>query len=190
MMFFSNHLVMAFTWRKVLMVALLVVSLSAKAEVGDRWEAEGVVTENDEVLSCMFEVVSEDETTRVTDEWELLRFCTKLGYHIPGAAGKMLKHFERTHNPTSLISYADRRWSRGKMYESLGFALNHISEPNYWYLTSKMANRFSRQKFQKKKLKDILVNYDPKLTEVENVLANGYDRIFDCGNLVYIKTYN
>lgn len=60
MMFFSNHLVMAFTWRKVLMVALLVVSLSAKAEVGDRWEAEGVVTENDEVLSCMFEVVSED----------------------------------------------------------------------------------------------------------------------------------
>jgi len=28
-------------------------------------------------------------------EWELLRFCNKLGYHIPGAAGKLLKHFER-----------------------------------------------------------------------------------------------
>lgn len=30
-------------------------------------------------------------------EWELLRFCTELGYHIPGAAGKLLKHFERTY---------------------------------------------------------------------------------------------
>ena len=27
-------------------------------------------------------------------QWELLRFCTKLNYHIPGAAGKLLSYFE------------------------------------------------------------------------------------------------
>jgi len=44
-------------------------------------------------------------------EWEMLRFCNKLGYHVPGAAGKLLKHFEKNYQPKSLVSYADRRWS-------------------------------------------------------------------------------
>jgi len=54
-------------------------------------------------------------------EWELLRFSTELGHHVPGGASKLLKHFERNYNPKSLISYADRRWSQGKLYEALGF---------------------------------------------------------------------
>jgi hypothetical protein len=32
--------------------------------------------------------------------------------------------------------------------------------------------------------------YDEQLTEVENMKMNGYKRIFDCGNLVYVKLYN
>ena len=66
-------------------------------------------------------------------EWELLRFCNKLGYHIPGAASKLLKHFEHGCKPKSLVSYADRRWSQGKLYRALGFKLDHVSPPNYWY---------------------------------------------------------
>ena len=30
-------------------------------------------------------------------DWEMLRFCSKLGYHIVGGAGKLLKHFEKTY---------------------------------------------------------------------------------------------
>lgn len=122
-------------------------------------------------------------------EWELLRFCNKLGYHIPGAASKLLKHFERQYRPRSIVSYADRRWSRGKLYEALGFKLDHVSAPNYWYLTPKTLVRCSRIQFQKAKLKNMLPAFDPAKSEVENMLAAGYDRIFDCGNLVYIKTY-
>ena len=44
-------------------------------------------------------------------EWELLRFCSKLNYHVVGAAGKLLSYFEKTYQPKSLVSYADRRWS-------------------------------------------------------------------------------
>ena len=87
-------------------------------------------------------------------EWELLRFCNKLGYHVPGAAGKLLKHFERNWNPKSLISYADRRWSRGKLYEALGFKIDHVSRPDYWYLKpSNPTILYRREKFQKRKLK-------------------------------------
>ena len=124
-------------------------------------------------------------------EWELLRFCNKLGYHIPGAAGKLLRHFEKNWHPKSLISYADRRWSQGKLYKALGFKLDHISKPDYWYIdtTSDFWTLQSRFHFQKHKLPKILKKFDPNLSEVENMLANNYRRIFDCGNLVFMKTY-
>ena len=122
-------------------------------------------------------------------DWELLRFCNKLGYHIPGAASKLLKHFERSWHPKSIISYADRRWSRGKLYEALGFKLDHASGPNYWYFNKQSLELYSRVKFQKHKLKNLLVNFDEKKTEVENMNANGFRRIFDCGNLVFVKKY-
>ena len=123
-------------------------------------------------------------------EYELLRFCNKLGYHIPGSASKLLKYFERTYNPKSLISYADRRWSRGNVYEKLGFNLIGKSKPNYWYFKLTSNIRYSRINFQKHKLKNILEKFDKTLSESENMKLNGYNRIYDCGNLVYIKTMN
>ena len=123
-------------------------------------------------------------------EWEMLRFCNKLGYHIPGAASKLLKYFEQLYSPKSLVSYADRRWSQGKLYNALGFKLNHVSGPNYWYFKSYTQIKLeSRIKYQKFKLKNILDVFDENKTEVENMKANGYHRIFDCGNLVFEKTY-
>ena len=124
-------------------------------------------------------------------EYELLRFCNKLGYHIPGAAGKLLKQFEKTYNPKSLVSYADRRWSTGKLYKALGFTLDHISAPNYWYWNYESFEGYleSRVKYQKHKLSSILKNYDDSLSETENMRANGYMRIYDCGNYVFTKSY-
>ena len=121
-------------------------------------------------------------------EWEMLRFCSKLGYHIPGGAGKLLKYFERNYNPKSLVSYADRRWSTGKLYKALDFKLDHVSAPNYWYWKNNYT-LFSRNKFQKHKLPKLLDMYDPNKTEIQNMSDNGYKRIFDCGNLVFIKIY-
>ena len=121
-------------------------------------------------------------------EWELLRFCNKLNYHIPGAAGKLLKYFERNYHPKSIISYADRRWSQGKLYKALGFNLDHSSAPNYWYF--KANKLYSRIQFQKFKLKNILQNFDPKFTEIQNMKNNGFSQIYDCGNLVFVKNYD
>lgn len=123
-----------------------------------------------------------------THEWELARFCNKLGYHIPGAAGKLLKYFERNWKPKSLVSYADRRWSQGKLYTTLGFTIDHISKPDYWYFKDRYVLE-SRLKYQKHKLEKILQIFDKDKTEFENMKDNGYHRIFDCGNLVFEKVY-
>lgn len=120
-------------------------------------------------------------------EWELVRFCNKLGWHIPGSASKLLTYFERNWKPNNIVSYADRRWSKGNLYEKLGFKLDHISPPDYWYFKYQGIIFESRFKYQKHKLMDKLEIFDPNKTEVQNMYANGYNRIFDCGNLVYIK---
>lgn len=123
------------------------------------------------------------------NSWEMVRFCCKLGYHIPGAASRLLKKFENEHNNIVLTSYADRRWSQGKLYEALGFKLDHASAPNYWYWKYDSGNMQlkSRIECQKHKLKNILNKFDSKLSERDNMFNNGFFRIFDCGNLVYVK---
>ena len=121
-------------------------------------------------------------------EWELIRFCSKLNTVIVGGASKLLKYFEREYKPKSLISYANRRWSVGNVYEQLGFTFTHNTLPNYFYFNEEYILH-SRVKFQKHKLKDMFDNFDESLTETENMYNNGYRKIYDSGNKVYIKEY-
>ena len=124
-------------------------------------------------------------------EWELIRFCSLLGTTVVGGASKLLKHFEVTMKPESLISYANRRWSQGNLYKTLGFEFIGSTEPNYWYFTRRYEREgiFSRLEFQKHKLKDKLPNFDPELTEMQNMMNNGYRVMYDCGNLKFLKQY-
>ena len=118
-------------------------------------------------------------------QYELIRLCSKTGITVIGGASKLLKYFERKYNPESIISYANRRWSQGNVYEKLGFEFSHKTEPNYFYFKGNTLE--SRNKYQKHKLKKLLPIFNSELTEKENMFNNEYRRIYDCGNLVYIK---
>lgn len=122
-------------------------------------------------------------------EYELIRFCSILNTHVIGAAGKLLKYFEEKFKPSSIISYADRRWSRGNLYKKLGFSLDHISKPDYRYWNRKKGVYMpeSRIKYQKHKLKKLIENFDPNISESKNMKNAGYLKIYDCGNLVFVK---
>ena len=113
--------------------------------------------------------------------WELIRYAT--AKHIIGGAGKLLAYFRKQFTG-SIITYADRRFSQGNMYKKLGFKLERISEPNYWWVkNNEILSRYQTQKYN---LKDILTDkFDHAKSENENMIANGYYQIFDCGNLVY-----
>lgn len=113
--------------------------------------------------------------------YELLRFCNSLNTVVVGGASKLLKHFINDYHPKSLISYCDLRWSNGNMYEKLGFTLDHISSPSYFYIVgAERKNRFLYRK-------DVLVKegYDSSKTEHEIMLERGIYRIYDCGCKVY-----
>jgi hypothetical protein len=119
------------------------------------------------------------------NSYELIRFCNKLNTNVIGGFSKLFKHFIKNYNPESIISYADRRWSIGNLYEKNNFKFIHNSQPNYWYL--KHYNyREHRYKYNKQSLSTILPKYNPKLSEWENMKVNKYDRIWDCGSKKYI----
>lgn len=84
------------------------------------------------------------------DEWNLSRFCNVLDTTIPGAASKLLSHFEKEYNPKLLLSFSDRSWSLGTLYYKLGFRLDSITGPNFSYLLD--GRRQNKQKFTKQKL--------------------------------------
>lgn len=109
--------------------------------------------------------------------YELNRFCTNFNYHIAGIASKLLEHFKRNYNWTRLFTYADRRWSNGDLYYNLGFEFKHETDINYWYVKS--GKRIHRFRLRKRK------DESKELTEWQLRYAEGYDKIWDCGNLKF-----
>ncbi len=115
--------------------------------------------------------------------WELIRFATKEGVQVYGGASKLLHYFRKNYNG-SIITYADRRWSKGNLYHKLDFKLIGKSTPNYVW--SNLTQIYSRYSCMKHNLKNILGNkFDENLTEKENMVNNGFYQIYDCGNLVF-----
>jgi len=114
------------------------------------------------------------------NHWELLRFCSMLDTTVIGGAGKLLKSFINNYSPQEIISFADKRWSTGNLYQTLGFEKAKDTGLNYWYINLKERSRIHRYKLRKNK------NDDINLTEYENRLAQGYLRIWDCGSSKWI----
>lgn len=123
------------------------------------------------------------------DVYELNRFCSKLGINVVGGASKLLKHFINVYKPSKVISYADRRWSQGGLYEKLGFVNRGNTKPNYWY-TRDFILREHRFNYRKDVLYKKIETFDPLLTESENMKNNGYLKIWDAGSKRYELTIN
>jgi hypothetical protein len=121
--------------------------------------------------------------------YEIFRFSSELNLTIVGGASKLLKYFERNYKPKLLLSYANRRWSQGNVYERLGFNFEGNTKPNFFYFMKNVNILYSRNRFQKHKLKDILEKYDENLSGRENMIENDYRIIYDSGNKVYVKKY-
>ena len=120
-------------------------------------------------------------------EYEMIRECSKNGYTIIGGKSKLLKYFEKTYKPKNLVSYCEKNKFSGDSYLKLGFKLDRESQPGYNYYKGK--SKYNRLNFQKHKLKNLLENFDENLSEWENMKNNGYKKLFDYGNFVFIKEY-
>lgn len=118
-------------------------------------------------------------------EYEIYRYCNKLNTAIVGGAEKLFKNFIKLYEPRSIKTFSDRRYFTGKVYDKLGFKFIENTPPNYSY-TMNYLDLESRRKYQKNQLSKLLEIFDPNKTEFQNMVENGYDRIWDCGNMKFI----
>ena len=118
-------------------------------------------------------------------QYELSRYCNLLNTHVIGAASKLFTHFINNYDVKSIVTYSDKRLFTGKLYENLGMVFVSNTPPGYHYFNNSKNIPIERTHFQKHKLSKKLENFDPNLTEWENMKLNGYDRIWDCGHIKY-----
>jgi hypothetical protein len=155
--------------------------------------------DSDELISVMtFGVLSRAKGNKIRTEgnFELIRFCTDSKYRCIGAAGKLMSYFEKNYEWTTILTFADKRWSpTGNLYRQIGFELEKITDPNYFYLkVPGFTNRVHRFAFRRDVLRlraaketDLGVEKINTMTEFALAQALGFDRIFDCGNFKFMK---
>lgn len=141
---------------------------------------------NDELV----EIATFGKNRKVTNikskdgEYELYRFCSIGGYTVVGGFGKILKYFEKHYNPLKLITYASLDISNGSVYKMF-FDESVITKPGYYWV--KGNKKYHRYNFTKQKL--VKMGYDSSKTESEIMHELGYYKLYDSGNLKFIKTY-
>jgi hypothetical protein len=113
---------------------------------------------------------------------ELVRFSTK--HLVVGGFSKLFSSMVNELGISEIISFADRRWSVGSVYDKNGFKFLYETDPSYAYVVNE--RRVNKRKFRKNLLEKNLEKFDKNLSELDNTLENGIYRIYDCGLLKYI----
>lgn len=115
--------------------------------------------------------------------FNLNRYATSV--NVVGGFSKLLKYFEREFNQPKIVTFADLRWSEGELYENNNFILTKTLPPDYFYC--KGQKRYHKFNFRHSRLKNKIPNYDPRLSERENMERTDYNKIWDCGKKRYEK---
>ena len=111
-------------------------------------------------------------------DYEVLRFCNKIGITVVGGLSKLISYIKKNLEFNSLVSYTHRRLFDGKSFINSGFELSHKTQPGYFWANEYSYEILSRHKTQKHKL-------NTNLTETEYMKSKGYNKVWDCGQLVF-----
>ncbi len=106
---------------------------------------------------------------------EVIRFASISGFTVTGGFSKLLKHFIAQLAPDDIMSYADRDWSNGSVYEQAGFEQVSVTPPSEIYVHPQS-----------------LIRYFPHRLPGQagmmstDVLGQDFIKVFNTGNLKYI----
>jgi hypothetical protein len=121
-------------------------------------------------------------------QYNLTRFANKLNHSVIGGASKLMKHFMKIYPTIRMVSYADRSWSGGGLYETLQFTIDPTVKrsPDYKYIVD--GKREHKSNYRKDKLKiDFPQEVADGMTETQIMDMRKIYRIYDCGLIKYEK---
>ena len=142
-------------------------------------------------IDTLVGVMSFKRSTKSGDTWELTRYATKLNTNVQGGGSKLLKYFIQTYKPSSIKSFADKRWTTSpdnNLYTKLGFTLDGSTQPDYRYISGRIGVK-RVHKFNMRK-RNLARKYGVDQTKTESELTSelGFHKIYDCGLYRYVLT--
>lgn len=157
----------------------------------DTWHAKGHTNARDHVIAARYDdqIVAIMSIKNNGSGVIIERWATDVTRSWPGLFSRCLAWWTKQVNFTgSISSWCDNRLGDGGVYRAAGFNQQKISKPGYWYFKDRgLENRQRYQKHRLKKLFD-LSDEDLRSSEFEIMKSQGYDRIWDAGHTLWMKT--
>lgn len=118
-------------------------------------------------------------------ESELIRYAS-IG-SVVGGASRLFSHYLKSNLLVkNILSYSDNGLFDGKIYEKLGFNLLTNVRPEYSTVWKEVRKHKSSTK--RDNLAKLLPNFNPDLSEMQNLIKNSIPIIFDCGKKKWMFT--
>ena len=116
-----------------------------------------------------------------TNQKEIVRYVNINNFYIIGGLEKFISYIQKELNIKNIITFSDNNLFNGNCYRRVGFKYIGLTPISYSYVKNNIT--YSRYQCQKHKLEKLLGDdYDPLLSEKDNMKKSGFFRIYDCGN--------
>ena len=123
---------------------------------------------------------------------EVVRYCSKIGIEGFSLLQEIITYVAQMSDCKSFCYFNDNRWNDATDLEQIGFVCKKkIRQATYWYKkTSKIVDRLVYpMEILKNGIKAYVgERYDISKSEIENMHAAGYVRVFDCGSMKMVKS--
>lgn len=116
----------------------------------------------------------------------LSRYSTKILVH--GGQSKILSWIKNNYDFKNIITFSDNETSNGNMYEKTGWKKVVDIDPDYKYVY--LSKRYHKFNFRKSRFESKGLFYDPNMTENELAKQNNLTRVWDCGKVKYIISFD
>jgi len=123
------------------------------------------------------------------DCWELSRFCNLLDVSVIGGASKLFRYFIKNYSPSTIISFSDIAHTKGKLYSTLNFHEDSITDPGYVWVNLNSDAWFNRVSCQKRHLPRLFNEPDLDIvnkTEQMIMSEHGFVQVFDSGKIKWV----
>ena len=114
---------------------------------------------------------------------ELVRYASLQGLNVVGAMGKFLEHFIEQHKPDDIMTYTDREWSDGEVYEKIGFVKTEQTAPILFWIHPEEMIRYPEHKISTQ-LQTECENLGIELADF--LVQKGFRQIQNLGNNKFI----
>lgn len=122
----------------------------------------------------------------LTAEYELIRYCAECT--VIGGAEKLFKHFVRSYQPLTIVSYCDTAKFEGNVYKKLGFVYKGTTLSHHWY-NMKTKQHILDSLLRKRGFDQLFgTNFGKGTSNAQLMLDAGFVEVVDCGQSTYLWT--